>query len=160
MPRKLTNLEKFYIAGNRNQSAADIAADLPGVGVKTVQAHLGTLDREVNVRVPQEEKVVQAHEEKSTPDEETVKEINKIEDPEERKQALAELDIKAGDFMGRPRDQFGNVKENSGVVVMTEAASEVSDANKQELRKLQSAKIHAENNRNRIHKIKPGKKTQ
>jgi hypothetical protein len=160
MPRKLTNLEKFYISGNRDQPAVEIAAELPGVGVKTVQKHLQSLDREVNVRVPQEEKIVQAHEETSKPDEETVREINKIEDPEERKKALAALDIKAGEFMGRPRDQFGNVKENSGVVVMTEAASEVSDANKKELRKLQSAKIHSENNRNRIHKIKPGKKTQ
>jgi hypothetical protein len=159
MPRSLSNVEKFFIEGNRDRSAADIAAELPGVGVKTVQKHLQTLDREVNVRVPAEEKIVQAKED-NRPDAEQVKELNEIDDPEERKKAIAELNMKSGDFMGRPRDEFGNVKENSGVVVMTEAASEISDANKKELRKAQAAKIHAENNRTRIHKIKPGKKTQ
>jgi len=80
MTRKLTEVEQFYIKGNRDMAPAAIAESLPGVGIKTVQAYLSKLppvERDVNVRVPAADVTVNAQEE-NKPDAQQMHEINQM----------------------------------------------------------------------------------
>lgn len=129
--RKVTDVEKFYILNNRNQSVEEIAEQLDGIGPRTVEK---ILMQEGEVAEPEEK-------EKELP------KTDPNQNAEDRKQEVANLDLKSGDFLA----------QKDGATVMTANASEISDANRS-AQAIQAKKIFEKNNANCIHRIKKNKK--
>lgn len=129
--RKVTDVEKFYILNNRNKSVEEIAEQLDGIGPRTVEK---ILMQEGEVAEPEEK-------EKELP------KTDPNQNAEDRKQEVANLDLKSGDFLA----------QKDGATVMTANASEISDANRS-AQAIQAKKIFEKNNSNCIHRIKKNKK--
>lgn len=127
MARKLTTIEKCYIENNRNLSINEITKEMPGVGPKTIKAYIESLPP-VIAEVKTDDKG---------------KSILQNKTEEEQKAIVNDTDAhRAGNLMAR-RD---------GIVIMTEAAAELSDA-RRKLRVPQDPKLQAKN-ADRIHRIK------
>lgn len=135
MPRALNDIEKFYIANNRDKSANEIASKIQGVGAKTVQRYIDSLSTEADVStvVASEPPVVSVEPQAEAVKTEKAKvevtvnskgeTVLKGQTEEEKKQEYTEI-IRNGPIAG---DLFAR---QPGVVVLTEAASELADARK------------------------------
>jgi len=130
-PRELTEVEKFYIENNRLQSNSKIASFMPGIGVSSVQKYKDCLPEFSEEIVEPEEDDVEN------------KRDCKTETRGERMERLAQAPS-AGDLMGK-RD---------GVIVMTQQASEVTDARKIIKGQKMSNEQYEKLNRNKIHRPK------
>ena len=130
--RELTAVEKFYIENNRGDSNSKIAKCMTGIGPATVKKYRDSLPDE----------------RETTPDSSATEEnLNKRDcKTETRKERMDRLsgEPAAGNFMGK-RD---------GAVVMTQQASEITDARKvirgvkmsgDEYEKINNNKIHRPN---------------
>lgn len=131
-PRELTEVEKFYIENNRSQSNSKIASFMPGIGVSSVKKYKDSLPETSEEAVEQEQD-----------NEVENKRDCKTETRGERMERLAQSPS-AGDLMGK-RD---------GVIVMTQQASEVTDARKIIKGQKMSNEQYEKLNRNKIHRPK------
>ena len=120
-PRALTQAEKYFIKEHREDSASVLSKDMDGIGEKTIQSYINSL-----------------------PPEPMIPDAKPGQTPEERQAQLAPLGLRVGQLMGRDPDV-------PGVVVMTEGASELADANKSAVA-AHAAKQAKSRNANRIHR--------
>lgn len=121
MPRQLSKAEQEYIVNHSQQlTAEEIAADMPGVGAKTVQKFI-------------DENVLEQQRQGETQD-------------ERQKNIQKKSKLTAGKLMGRDPSR--------GIAVMTEAASELSDARRQ------TSKTPEKVRGDRIHVIDQSKRTR
>tara|TARA_R110002074_G_scaffold390889_1_gene575175 strand:+ start:1718 stop:2086 length:369 start_codon:yes stop_codon:yes gene_type:complete len=114
--RELTEVERFYIENNPEKSSEEIASQIKGVGVKTVEKYRGSLPEELDKR-------------------------DSITETREQRIDRLGNGAKPGDLIGK----------QSGASIMTQQASEVSDAraivhgtrmNKSEYESKNKDKIH------------------
>lgn len=130
MARKLTEVEVFYIQNNTNQTADQLSKSIKGVGVTAIQEVLN------NTTVPSQQDAKPAKVNESIFKGKTDEEVKAIiHNPDEHK-------------------VYNNFARADGVTVMTQAASELSDARKvlkvnQPNAKEQKDKIHV------IHQNRP-----
>tara|TARA_R110000824_G_scaffold340475_2_gene527003 strand:+ start:107 stop:490 length:384 start_codon:yes stop_codon:yes gene_type:complete len=120
--RELTEVEKFYVQNNLEKSDSQISQMMKGIGTKTIEKYRESL--------PKQEKKQEAD------DTEHI-----TESREERIDRLGN-GPNSGEFISR----------REGVAIMTQQASEVSDARKVIKGKSMSKEEFEENNRNKIHR--------
>lgn len=128
--RELTLVEEDYVKNNRDKTDAQLSSVMPGIGPKSIAKFRKALPE---VEVDADEVLAE-----------------RDETPHERVERLGNTGPTAGKMMAR----------QDGIVMMTEGASEMSDARNVvkgiPLTKAQFAK----NNRSRIHTIDPNKKSR
>lgn len=127
---KLTDEQKKYIVENREMDPKEISKHMKGVGPSTVEAYLEGFD--------------------DAPRKKELPRGDKDESYEDKQERIARLALKSGDFFVTNDTDSSTPK---GVVVATKSASEVSEANASELRRV-AALERERNGRNCVHRPK------
>ena len=155
MPRKLTTVEQFYIQNNRHLPASELAKQVSGVGIRGVQKYLDSLPpivsepavvSETESLKKELEALKHTIESKLDPKKSVLKDKT-----EEEKRAIVnnEEEFRSGKLIITHQTN-GDVPD--GVVVMTEAATELADARK--TLRVPSRKNYAKENSDKIHTIR------
>ncbi len=139
MARKLTDIEKFYVANHTYMSADELSKTIKGTGVRAIQEVLDVAKAAQATAVPQPVEPLKAGEKGESAlkgkTEEEVKEIVNSDADAHR----------SGNLFAR----------REGVTVMTEAAGELADA-----RKILANKPSTRDNSSKIHVINQTRKTR
>lgn len=191
MARELSEAEKFFILHSEGTNK-QVASEIPGVGVKTVEKFRkentvvteSLADNLVGaVAAPPADNLIPQQADPNVARllalaQQNSQEVSNDNDPTPPPQPNQFAGMTVGDLIGRRQNPDGSPDRKAGIVVMTPAASELSDDRKKELarRKYKEnddmpdardvlAIRHqdpqaAHRNRNRIHKIRPDEPSQ
>lgn len=136
MARKLTDVEKFYVANHEHLSADEIAKTIKGTGIKAIQEVLDVA--------------------KATLVAAGVEPLKAGEKGESALRGKTEAEVKEIVESTADEHRSGNLfARREGVVVMTEAAGELADA-----RKILANKPSNRDNSDKIHVINKNRKSR
>ena len=121
--RELTEVEKFYVENNLDKTDSEISEVMKGVGPKTVEKYRQSLP-------------AQKQEEQKTEDTDHITET--------REQRI--------DRLGKGPNSGEYISRRDGVAIMTQQASEVSDARKVVKGKSMSKEDYEASTKNKIHR--------